>query len=103
MEQFLDAVLELIGLFLAHVLDPRPVMAERRIGHGGFELGIVDAVELEREEQEMQRSGGDALLHVAIEFGDRRIGGVAGIAQRGIGHHPAERVVERLVAFDRRA
>ena len=84
-EQLLDPVLELIGLFLAHVLDPGPVMAERGIGHGGLERGVVDAVELEREEQEMQRGGGDALLHVAVELGAHRIGGVAGIEQRGIG------------------
>ena len=76
-------------------------MAERGIGHGGVERGIVDAVELEREEQQMQRGGGDALLHVAVEFGARRIGGVAGIDERGIGHEPAEQVLQRLVALDR--
>jgi hypothetical protein len=50
-EQLLDAVLELIGLFLAHILDPRPVMAERGILHRLFQHGVVDAVELEAEEQ----------------------------------------------------
>ena len=54
-KQLLDPVFELIGLLLAHVLDPGPVVAERRIGHGAFERRIVDAVELEREEQQMQR------------------------------------------------
>ncbi len=53
-EQLLDAVLELVGLFLAQILDPRPVMAERRVGHRGFERGIVDAVQFEREEQQMR-------------------------------------------------
>ncbi len=51
-EQLLDAILELIGPVAAHVLEPRPVMAERRIGHRRFEQRVVDAVELEREEQE---------------------------------------------------
>ncbi len=101
-EQLLDAILELIGLLFAHVLDPGPVMAERRVAHGGFERGIVDAVELEGEEQQVQRGGGDALLHVAIELRVHRIGAVAGIDQRGIGDQPAERVVEGLVALDRR-
>ncbi len=101
-EQLLDPVLELIGLLLAHVLDPGPVMTERGVAHGGIERGIVDAVELEREEQQMHRSGGDALLQVAVELGALRIGGVAGIDQRGVGHQPAERVVERLVPLDRR-
>ena len=101
-EQFLDPVLELIGLFLAYVLDPGPVMAERGVGHGGVECGVVDAVELEGEEQHMQRSGGDAFLRVAVEFGANRVGGIAGVIQRRIGHDAAERVVERLIAFDRR-
>ena len=49
----------------------------------------------------MQRGGGDALLHVAVELGAQRIGGVAGIEQRGIGDQPAELVLQRLVALDR--
>src|SRR5665213_3329685 len=32
-KKLLDAILKLIGLVLPHVLDPWPVMAERRIGH----------------------------------------------------------------------
>ena len=78
-EQLLDAVLELIGLLLAHVLDPRPVMAERGVAHRGFERRVIDAVELEREEQQMDRGGGDALLHVAVELGALGVGGIAGI------------------------
>ena len=42
-KQLLDAVLELVGLLLADVLDPGPVMAERRIGHGGSQHAVVDA------------------------------------------------------------
>ncbi len=49
-EQLLDAVFELVGLLLAHVLDPRPVMPKRRIAHGGFQRGILDAVELDLKE-----------------------------------------------------
>ena len=100
-EQLLDPILELVGLFLAHILDPRPVVAERRIGHRRVELFIVDAVELEREEQQMQRGGRDAFLHVAVELRTDRIGRIAGIEQRGIGDEPAEPVVDRLVALDR--
>jgi hypothetical protein len=54
-KQLLDAIFELIRLVLAHVLEPRPVMAERRICIARFEHRIVDAVELEREEQQMHR------------------------------------------------
>ena len=76
-------------------------MAERRIGHGGLQRGIVDAVEFEREEQQMDRGRRDALIDVAIEFGALRIGHVAGMDELGIGADAAERVVERLVALDR--
>src|SRR5665647_3484663 len=61
---------------------------------------IVDAVEFEREEQQVDRGRGDALLHVAIELGAHRIGAVAGIDQRGIGDQPAEPVLQRLVTLD---
>ena len=94
-EQLLDAILELIGLVLADVLEPRPVVAERGIGHRGFELGVVDAVELEREEQQMRGGRRDALLHVAVELRARGIDGVAGMDEPGIG--------DRAGRADRRA
>ena len=100
-EQFLDPVLELVGLVLAHVLEPRPVVTERGIAHRLFQHRVVDAVELEREEQEMQRRGGEALLHVAIELGAGRIGRIAGVDQRRIGADAAEPVVERFEARNR--
>ena len=78
-------------------------MAERRIGHRLVQHGVVEPVEIEREEQQMQRGRGDALLHVAIELGDGRIGGVAGVEQTGIGDQPAEHVLDRLVAPHRLA
>ena len=98
MEQLLDAVLELIRLFLAHILDPGPVMAEDGILHRLFEQIVVDAVQFEREEQKMQRDRSDALLHVAVEFRAHRIGGVAGINERRIGDDAAEQILHRLVA-----
>ena len=100
-EELLDPVLELIGLFLAHVLDPGPVVAERGIAHRGLQLRVIDAVELEREKQKMQRRRRDALLHVAVKLRARRIGGIAGIHQRCIGHQPAKPVVDRFIARHR--
>jgi len=46
LEKLLDAILKLIGFLLADVLDPRPIMTERRIRHGAFQHGVVDLVEL---------------------------------------------------------
>src|SRR5262249_36936608 len=48
-EQLLDAILELIRLLLANVFEPRAIMPQRRLLHGGFELCILDAIELEHE------------------------------------------------------
>ncbi len=101
-KELLDAVLELIGLVLADVFDPRPVVRQRPILHGGFELGVVEAIELEREEQEVRGGGGDALLHVGVEFRAGGIDGVAGVEEAGIGREAAEKIVERLVALHRR-
>src|SRR4029079_3088528 len=63
MEQLLYSVLELIGLFLAHILTPAPVVPELRVGHGRLEQIVVEPVELEREEQELGGDGGDLLLY----------------------------------------
>ena len=102
-EQLLDAVFELVRLVLAEVLEPGPVMAERGIGHRLVERGVIEPVQVEREEQQMQRGRGDALLHVAVELGDGGIGGIAGVEQPRIGNEPAEHVLDRLVAPHRLA
>src|SRR5262249_55998431 len=89
MKELLDAVLELIGLVLADVFDPRPVMRQHPILHGGFELGVVEAIELEREEQEMRGGGGDALLHVSVEFPAATTHPPAPPAAPALSPHPA--------------
>ena len=53
-EQLLELVVELIGLLLAQIFDPRPVMSERRNLHGLFKGRIVDPVELQFEEQQQR-------------------------------------------------
>ncbi len=95
-EQLLDAIFKLVRLLLAHVIEPRPVMAERRIGHRRFEYCVVDAIEFEREEQKMRRGRGHALLHVAEKFRARWIDRVAGMDQAGVRHQPPDEIVDRL-------
>jgi hypothetical protein len=77
-------------------------MGEGRVLHGAFEAAVVEPVELEHEEQQMGGGRGDALLDVRIELCPRGIDGVAGMDQGGERDQPAEQVVERLVALDRR-
>ena len=66
----------------------------RRVEHR-----VVDAVELEPEEQKLARGRGQALLRVAIELRADRVRGVAGIDEARIGHEAAEQILHRLVAL----
>src|SRR5262249_56935127 len=74
MKELLDAVLELITLFPTDIFDPRPIMRQQVVLHGDLELGVIEPIELEREEQKMRRDGRDAFLHVGVEFAARGIG-----------------------------
>ena len=100
-KQLLDPVFQLVWPVTAHVFEPRPIMAERGIGCRRLDQGVVDAVEFEREEQKVRRGGGEPLLYVAVEFGDRGIDGVAGVDESGIGREPAHDIVDRLIAAHR--
>ena len=97
-EQLLDAVLELIRLVLAQVLDPRPVMPEFRRLHRMLDHAIVNAVELEREEQQMRRGRRQPLGDVAVKFRDRGIDAVAGMHETGIGTKSPCEIVDRFIA-----
>ena len=97
-KQLLDAILELVRPIPAHVIEPRPVMAERGIGQRRFELRVVDAVELELEEQQVRRGRGHPLLHVAIKLGARRIDRIALMDEHRIGAEPPHAIADRLIA-----
>ena len=102
-EQLLDAVFQLIRLLLADVLDPRPVVAESGVRKRLLDQPVIDAIEFEREEQEMRGSGGDFFLHVAVELGALRIGRIAGIDETRERAQPAEQLPDRLETLDRGA
>ena len=76
-------------------------MAERGIGDDLVENRIVDAVELEREEQQLHRCRGQPLLHVAVKLGAGRIERVAGVNKAGEGGQPAHAIVDGFVAAHR--
>ena len=84
MKQLLDAILELIRSVLAQVLDPRAIMRQFRGLHGAVDDRIIDAVEFEREEQQMHRRVRQVLGDVTVEFRDHRIDTVAGMDEAGI-------------------
>ena len=60
-EQPLELLLELVGLLLAQVVDPRLVARERRHLRAPRQHRFVDLVELELEEDEIGRDGGQLL------------------------------------------
>ena len=101
-EQSFEVVGKLMRLLLADVLEPGAVMAKRRRRHGGVQFGVVDAIELELEEQEIAGERGHAFLRVAMELRDYRIAGVGGVEQRRVGHDAAGQILQRLVGLDRR-
>ncbi len=103
-EELLQLVVELVGLVLAQIDDPGPVMAGSRIvRHAGVDHRVVDAVQFQREEQQMAGNVGDLGLHVAVELAVCRIGGVGEIGEAGEGADAADQIVERLVFPQRRA
>jgi len=101
MKQLLDPILELIWFLATDILKPGSIVRERSLAHGRLQDIVFDAVELQREEQQMRGSRGDPLLHITIKFGARRITGVTRIDETRIGDEPTNQVVDRLVAFDR--
>jgi hypothetical protein len=76
-KQLLDAIVELMGLFLADVLDPRPVMAERGIAIAAS----IRASSMRLSSSVKNRRCVDAAVMrscVSSEFRAHRVGDVAG-------------------------
>ena len=96
-EELLDAVVELVGALGAQVVEERLVGGELRRLQRLRERRVVDAVQLQREEQELCRDGGQAILQVAIEFRAGGIGRVARIDQAGIAAEAAEDFLDALI------
>src|SRR3984893_15310310 len=98
-KQLLDTVLELVGFFLAQIFEPGTIMSQRWLAHCCFELSIVETIELESKEQEMDGSGGDAFLHIRVEYRAIRIGGVARMNKGGIRNEPPHQIIQPLIAL----
>ena len=100
MENLLDPVLKLIGLFRSDIGKPRLVMGER-IGSGSrVENRVLDPVELKLEKQQVGCQNRRAVLHITIEFRPFRVTGVARVNEAGIGNDPTEHVIKRLIGAD---
>ena len=94
---------ELIRAEGAQVAQPGRVTREfRRLELAG-ERRVLEAVELEGEEQQQGRDGVDLFLHVLEEAAVLGAAQVGGIGQAGIAQDPAERFLQPLVFRDRPA
>jgi len=99
-KDLLDAVLELEGLVLAQILDPGAITPEGFVGgQCCLDIGLLDLVQFQREEQQMRARVRHLLLDVAVELGALRIAGIAGIDEAGIGHDAADQFLQRLVGM----
>src|SRR5262245_66337358 len=97
MKQPLELFLELIGLLLAQVVEPGLVALQFGDAHRKLEVLGIDLIELQLEENEIRRDGGDLVLDVAVKLDGLGGGGVARVQQARIGNKLAYRVAQALV------
>ncbi len=99
-KQLLDAVLQLIRLVLAQILDPRPVMCELRRVCIAFSITASSMrLSSSAKNNRCTEAVGQPFGDIAVEFRDRGIDAVAGMNQSGIGAEPAGEIVDRLIAL----
>ncbi len=97
MKQLLDAIFELVRLFLADVLQPWAVMRQRLHAHGAFQERVVYAVQFQREEEEVRRSRRDLVLRIAVKFSADGIGRIARVNETRIGHDAPEQILDLFI------
>ena len=78
-EELLEPRVELVRPILADVVEPGTIARQRAFGGEPVEESVREAVQLQREEQQMRRHRGDAILGIGHELGARRIGRVLGV------------------------
>ena len=102
MEQFLDAIFELVGLGFPQLGEPgaeagKVLVAGKRL----FQHRVVDPVELELEEDEASGKIGELLAHVAEKFRAVLVGRILRVVEIGEGADPARDVAKFLGPADR--
>ncbi len=78
-EEPLELFVELVGLLLTQVVEPRLVVGEGGNLQGVGEILVLDAIELQLEEDQVRGDRRDLLLDVAVELGIVAVGRVGGI------------------------
>ena len=88
MQQLLHLIGELIGLQRPHIVEPGLIFFQAAALIHALQLFFPDAVQFQREEQQISAGGADFFLHGLEEFCDVRIRHIARINEIGIGHDP---------------
>ncbi len=99
-QHLLQIVRELVRAEGAHGVQPRRIAPQRRVRQLRIHVGIGELVDLQREEQGLERDLGRALVDVLLEPPELGVGHVAGIEQLGIAHQPAEDFLDPLIGHD---
>ena len=101
MQQPLGLVGELMRAEAAHRLEPGAVIGQRRSLQLLLQRLILDAVDLEGEEDGLGGDVGDALLDRLIEAAVLRIAHIAGIDELGVAADLSQDILQRLIGLDR--
>ena len=83
------------------VAQPRAIAGERRVAEFAFQHRVVQAVEFQREEDQVAADRRHPFVYRLVEAADRRIGGIAGEQQLRIGRDPAQHLLDLLILRDR--
>ena len=99
-QRLLELVRQRVRAEGAQVAQPRAVLGEFRRLHLLGEVGILDPLQLQSEEQQLRADVGQALGDVLREAAALGIGHVAGVVEGGIGADAAHQVAHCLIAGD---
>jgi hypothetical protein len=98
MQDLLDLVGELVRAEGPQVAQPGLILRQCRRFQLVREHAVLEAVQLEREEQQLGRDVRHPLLHGLVEAADLRIGHVAGMDQLGVAHDAAQHLLDGFIA-----
>jgi hypothetical protein len=99
-QHLLQIVGQLVRAEGAHRVEPRRKAPQRRVGQLRFHVVVGELVDLQGEEQGLERDLRRALVGVLLEPAVFGVGHVAGIEQLREAHHPPEDLLDPLIGED---
>ena len=95
-QQFLQRVLQLVRAEHAQIAQPGPVARQSGVGQLALKRGLVEAVHLQGEEDQVARNHRHPLAHRLVEFADLGIVRIAAEQQLRVGHHAPQHFLDPL-------